>query len=1030
MSKDDSSVESSNAPDSFEEDYEPRGHIFHDLMPFKVREILLVSSLYDAFVLEEEGLIPELVIGEYAHLHLNSPPRVTRFSSGKKALTEVTKRPYDLIITMSKNIGMNPFDFGKRIKEAYPSLPVILLATDDSDLHHSQQKDYEKGIDKVFFWSGDSSLFLAIVKYIEDKVNVPYDTVNGNVRVLIMVEDSVRYYSMFLPIIYTEIVGQTQHLFAEELNEIQGLLRMKGRPKILLAETFEEGMKLYELYSKYVLGIISDVNFKRRGNTDPDAGYKFIRLIKKKAKYLPILLQSSKPENRERAESIGVYFLHKHSPTLLQDFRHFLLNHLGFGDFVFLLPNDENDDEDDLEKEVDEPSEIKDWLHDSTIEIGRASNIREFEEMLKKVPFASIKFHTTRNHFSNWLMARGELKLAMKLRPWKTSDFTDSDEIRKYLITVFNRSRRKKHLGVISDFFQQRFEFDSSFTRLGGGSLGGKGRGIAFMRALLKRYNLQRKYNDINIIVPSSVVIGTEEFDRFIMDNELHGFMEKKDIDDCEIAQTFLGGSVPDIMKDKLRRLLYYFRTPLAVRSSSLLEDSQNYPFAGIYSTYILPNNHEDEEVRLKQLCQAIKMVYASVFFKDARAYIEATTPTREEEKMAVIIQELVGKDYGGRFYPTFSGVAQSYNFYPVSHQSHEDGIVGVATGLGKTVVGGEKVLRFSPQYPSIIPEFSTAPLILQNSQRKLYVLDTTQKDLELSEKDDATLKKLDVVDIEEDGSLEFIASTYDNNDGVIRDSIYYEGPRLITFAGILKYGAFPLAPLLHDVLNIGQKGMGCPVEIEFAVDLPKEDGKPPIFALLQIRPLAPSYDSCEVVYDENMCQEDVFIYSNKALGNGIIDTIRDIVYVHPGAFDSSKTIEIAREVGTINRELVASSSPYLLIGAGRWGTQDRWLGIPVSWNQISGVKIMVETALEKFNIEPSQGTHFFQNIISRKIGYITMPLNSEDCFIDWKWLGDRKPHKEMGFVRHVRLPSPLTIKLDGRCGKALITKPERGENG
>ena len=1047
MSKDDSRVESSKELDTFEEDYEPRGHIFHDLMSFKVREILLVSSLYDAFVLEEEGLIPELVIGEYAHLHLSSPPRVTRVSSGKKALTDVTKRPYDLIITMSKNIGMDPFDFGKRMKESYPELPVILLATDTSDLHRTPQNDYEKGIDKVFFWNGDSSLFLAIIKYIEDRVNVRYDTVNGNVRVLIMVEDSVRYYSMFLPIIYTEIMGQTQRLISEELNEMQGLQRMRGRPKILLAETFEEGMVLYNLYRKYVLGIISDVRFKRDGKMDSKAGYKFIRLIKKETKHLPVLLQSSTPENREKAESVGAYFLHKHSPSLLQDFRYFLENHLGFGDFIFVLPKEETtgvaggrksdkirkgDDERELAggSGVDEPMEMKDLLYDSTVEIGRAPDMREFEQMLRELPFESIKFHAKRNHFSNWLMARGEFKLAMKLRPRKVSDFTDPDEIRKYLIKVFNQRRRKKHLAVISDFPQQTFEFESSFTRLGTGSLGGKGRGIAFMRVLLARYNLQKKYKSVRIAVPSSVVICTDEFDSFISDNDLHEFTKTDDMDDHEIAQAFLRGSISEKLKDNLRRLLQHFRSPLAVRSSSLLEDSQNHPFAGIYSTYLLPNNHEDDEVRLRQLCQAIKLVYASVFFKEPRSYIEATSSTIEEEKMAIIIQELVGEERGGRFYPDFSGVAQSYNFYPVSHQTHEDGIASVAVGLGKTVVGGEKVLRFSPPHPSIIPEFSTASLVVKNSQSKLYVLNTVEKDFELSEKDDTTLKKLDITEIKDDSSLESLASTYDQNDGVIRDSIYHEGPRLITFAGILKYDAFPLAALLQDILKMGQNGMGGAMEIEFAVNLAHENGEKSTFAVLQIRSLGSSYDRCEIVWDKNMPNEDVFLHSIRTLGNGVIDTVQDIVYVPPKIFDSSKTTEIATEVGKMNQELVASSSPYLLMGPGRWGTQDRWLGIPVTWDQISGARVMVEIALEEFNIEPSQGTHFFQNIITRKIGYITMSLSSKDSFIDWKWLGRWKPRKEMGFVRHVRLPSPLTIKLDGRCGRALITKPERSENG
>jgi len=1012
MKRGSSRFEFSKIKNISEEDYEFHSQIFHTLMPLKVREILLVSSLYDAFIIEEEGLISEMVIGEYRQLHLSSPPRVTRVSSGEEALSKVKERPYDLVITMSKNIGMDPFDFGKNIKNACPDLPVVLLATDTADINLVQQKDAERGVDKAFFWNGDPSLFLAIVKYVEDSSNARYDTVNGNVQVLIMLEDSIQYYSLFLPIIYTEIVQQTQHSLSEDLNEMQRLLRRRARPKILLAETFEDGMKLYEEYKDYVLGIISDVSLKHNGKTDPDAGHKFISLIKKEASYIPIMLQSSDPENRMKAENIGAYFLDKNSPTLLQDFHHFLMKHLGFGDFVFLLPKKQDVTED--------------AVHISTTEIAHASNMLEFEQSLQKVPLGSIKFHADRNDFSKWLMARGEFKLAMKLRPQKVSDFNNIDEIRKHLTKVFNETRREKQLGVVTDFSEQKFEFDSSFTRFGGVSLGGKGRGIAFMRSLLARYNLEKKYKNINITVPSTVVIGTEEFDRFISENNLNKIMDKEEITDNEIVKIFLNSKLSKELKANLSRLLQQFKSPIAVRSSSLLEDSQNHPFAGIYSTYMLPNNHEDDGVRLKQLCQAIKLIYASVFFKDAKVYIEATSSKTEEEKMAIVIQELVGKDYGGRFYPNFSGVAQSYNFYPVSHQTFEDGITSVAAGLGTAIVGGENVLRFSPRHPNIIPDFSTPELILENSQRKLYVLNTAKKDFRLSEKEDTTLEKLDIDDIKDDGTLEFITSTYDRDDGTIRDSMDYEGPHLVTFAGILKYDVFPLTALIQDILDIGKNGMGCPIEIEFAVTFADDGKNPPTFAVLQIRPLVVSHEHCEIAWNENDAnRENVFIHSDKALGNGVIDTIQDIVYVSPESFDASKTIEIADEIGILNKKLVESSSPYILIGPGRWGTQDRWLGVPVRWSQISGARVMVETALENFNIKPSQGTHFFQNIISREIGYINITLNPNESFIDWDWLNNQRSKKELKFVKHIRFPTPLVIKLDGRCSRALIMKPE-----
>jgi response regulator RpfG family c-di-GMP phosphodiesterase len=1001
----------------FEENYDLRRQIYHTLMPFKVREILLVSSLYDSFIIEEEGLISELIIGEYQHLLLSQPPRITRVSSGEKALTKLKNHKYDLVITMSKNIGMDPFNFGKKIKNLHPDIPVVLLAIDSADINIIEQKNNERSIDKSFFWTGNPTLFLAIIKYVEDTMNARCDTINGNVRVIIMIEDSIRHCSMILPLILAEVVKQTQRILSEDLNEMQRLLTRRARPKILLAETFEEGMALYAQYKEYVLGIISDVSFKHNDKTDPNAGYEFIQHIKKENRHLPTLVQSSLPENRARSESIGAYFLDKNSLNLVEEFRHFLLNHLGFGDFVFLLPKDE--------KYVDKNANLETILHIQTTEIARASGMKEFEQILQNIPLESLRFHADRNNFSNWLMARGEFKLAMELRSRKPSDFTDLNEARKYLINMFNERRREKQRGVITDFPHQTFEFPSSFTRLRGDSLGGKGRGIAFMKALLAVSNLEEKYKNIKITIPNAVVIGTLEFDRFISDNNLIRAIDKEGVTDGEIAQTFLKGKICDELKEDLSKLLQHFKTPLAVRSSSLLEDSQNHPFAGLYSTYMLPNNHEDDEVRLKQLCQAIKLVYSSVFFKDAKVYIESTAAKSEEEKMSIVVQEIVGKEYGRRFYPTFSGVAQSYNFYPVSHQTSEDGIASVAVGLGKSVVGGEKVLRFSPKYPGIIPEFSTPSDVLENSQRELYVLNTAKKNFNLLEKEDATLKKIKIDSIRKDGTLNFIASHYDRNDGVIRTGLSDETSALITFAGILKYDAFPLASILKDILDIGKKGMGCAVEVEFAVTLDEENKKPPTFALLQIRPFVISHEFSEITWDEDIKSENIFICSDKALGNGVVDTIRDIVYIPPEIFDSSKTIEIADEVGEINKKLVKKSLPYVLIGPGRWGTQDRWIGMPVRWRQISGVKVLVETALEDFNIKPSQGTHFFQNIISRGIGYINIPLESEGCSVDWKWLKKQKIKKQLNFVKHVHLPAPLTIKLDGRSGRALIMKPK-----
>ena len=1014
MNDEDACLDFPRIKNANDEEFELVFQAFHNLMPFKVRDILLVSSLYDAFIVEEEGLISEMVIWEYRHLLLSSPPRVTHVTSGKEALSKVKKKKYDLVITMSKNIGMDPYAFGRSIKKECPDIPVILLATDAADLHFCQEHINEIGIDKAFFWHGDTSLFLAIIKSIEDKINAQYDTINGNVQLIIVTEDSIRHYSMLLPVIYSEIVKQAQRSISDDLNEMQRLLRRKARPKILLAHNYEEGIELYKKYKNNILGIISDVKFPRNGKLNPQAGHDFISYIKKRNPFIPTLLQSTDPENRERAEEIGAFFIHKNSPTLMQEFNHFLLKHLGFGDFVFYLP-----------KKKHKKGESDKSHHIGLEEIARASNLKEFEKALQKIPLESIRYHTDRNDLSNWLMARCEFKLALKLRPQKVSDFQTLNEMRKYLVNVFNESRNEKQLGVMTDFSQQKFEFDSSYTKIGSESLGGKGRGIAFIRTLLARYGFDQKYPDVKLTVPSTVAIGTDEFDKFITNNKLQKFL-KNDIDfsDSDIAKKFIKGNLSDDLKKKLRVILKNMKKPIVVRSSSLLEDSQNYPFAGMYSTYMLPNNHKDENVRLKQLCQAIKLVFSSVFYKDAKSYFESTSAKIEEEKMAVIIQELIGDDHNGRFYPTFSGVAQSYNYYPISHQKREEGVVSLAVGLGYSVVGGEKVLRFSPKHPDIITDFSNTESILKNSQKELYVLNINKSKIGLSEKEETTLEKINISDIANDGTLEHVVSTYDKNDGMIRDGFSENGPLVITFAGILKYNVFPLASILIDIIDAGQKSMGSPVEIEFAVNFDSENKKPPIFAIIQIRPIIISQEISQINWDEkNIDKNKILIESNKALGNGAINDVMDIIYVAPLTFDSSKTVEIAKEIGIINKTL--KETPYVLIGPGRWGTKDRWLGIPVNWNEISNVKAMVETAFEDYNIKPSQGTHFFQNIISRGIGYINIDLNKKESWIDWNWLKEQKAKNQLNFVKHIKLQKPLLIRLDGRNGKALILKPE-----
>ena len=973
----------------------------HNLMPFKIREILLVSSLYDAFIIEEEGLISEMVVGEYQDLLLSSPPRVTRVSSGKKALEKIKSGTYDLVITMSKNIGMDPFSFGRKMKKTSAGIPVIILATDSADLHICQDRIHEKGIDRAFFWNGDTRLFLAIVKYVEDKINVNYDIITGNVRSIIVLEDSIRYYSMFLPIIYTEIVKQIQRCLSEDLNEMQRLLRRKARPKILLATRYEKGIELYEKYKENILGIISDVKFYKNGKLDKNAGHDFIEFVKNDNENLPTLLQSSDPNNRKRAEKINSFFIYKNSSTLLQDFDDFLMNRLGFGDFIFLKPVDGKEE---------------------TIEIARASNMEEFEKIMQKIPGESIRYHADRNDFSNWLMARGEFNLASLLRPKKANDFIDLDENRKYLIEIFKETRRKKQLKSVTDFSQQTFEFDNSFTKISGDSLGGKARGIAFIRSLIEMYNLNKKYNDLHIVVPRTGVIGTEEFDNFLKQNKIWEKLQHlSEFSDTEISDIFLRGKHSEELIKKLKTILMKFKKPLAVRSSSLLEDSQHHPFAGIYSTYLIPNNCKTLSERVDQLSRAIKLVYASVFYNQAGEYIKSTSSKIEEEKMAIIIQEVVGKNHNGRYYPTFSGVAQSYNYYPSPHQKRGDGIVHLAVGLGHSVVGGEKTFRLCPKYPNV-SEMDTPKSAFENTQNRLYVLDVNTSKANLSEIDTENLKKIKISDILNDGELEYIASRYDMNDDKIVDEFSKKGPQLITFSNLIKYGSYPFPELFQDLLRIGKYGMGSHVEFEFAVDM---NTTPPTFALLQLRPLVINKETSRVKWSqEEEKSENVLMLSNNSLGNGVIDDIYDVVFVKKDEFSSLKTFEIAKEIEKINRILVQGGRRYVLIGPGRWGTQDRFLGIPVNWSQISNIKVLIEVSLKNFNIRPTQGTHFLQNLISRDIGYASVSLSEKD-FVDWNFLNSKDAEHDLTFVKHIRLNHPLTIKLDGKRGRTLISKDQ-----
>jgi CheY-like chemotaxis protein len=960
-------------------------HEFFDLMKFKVTRILLVSSLYDAFTLEEDGLLTNQISGQYSEFELSTPPQIIRVSSGEEALEELKWRSYDLVITMARLIDMDPFEFSTRAKSIQSDTPLILLLTERGDVATFHRPGESQDIDKVFYWSGDSNLFLAIIKYVEDQINAKNDTKAGLVSVILVIEDSPRYYSMFLPIILREVMEQTSSLIAAGLNEHEKLFRKKARPKIILAENHEEAMQKYQKFKGNIIGVITDVSYDREGVRDIEAGFHFIEEIDSS---IPVLVQSSHEEHREGAEALGIPFLNKGSDTLLYDLRNFFRDYLGFGDFVFRLPGGE--------------------------EVGRASDMREFIKIVRNVSVDSLRLHGSANQFSNWLRARGEFPLAIKLRAKEVGDFKDAEDMRQFLIDAFWESRKMRQQGVITDFSRQTFEFEGSYTRLGKGSLGGKGRGLAFLGALLNRSNVQFQISGVKGTIPDTLVIGTDEFDTFMDNNALHDLV-KGGYSDEEIKTRFLEADLAPEILDALRTFLEHVRWPLAVRSSSMLEDSQNQPFAGIYATYILPNNCEDEALRLEQLCQAVKVVYASTFSRAAQSYIQSTVHFAEEEKMAVVIQKLVGRAFGDRFYPLFSGVAQSYNFYPVNPLKREEGIVSLALGLGNTVVEGEQVLSFSPKHPNVIPGFTTPEEAMKNSQQTFYALNLDQSCFDLTVGENVTLVKLNIEAAEKDGNMDDLASTYDANDNRLRDGISAAGPRGITFAGVLKYNMIPLVSIIEELMRIGQNGMGRPVEIEFAVSK-DQTGRPEVH-VLQIRPLVTMREHREVHISE-ADKDTAILFTDRALGNGILKDVTDIIFVPPQLFDALKTVEIAREIGDINKTL---DRPYILIGPGRWGTRDRWLGIPVEWDQISHARAIVEAALEDFRIDPSHGTHFFHNITSLGIMYLTVPYGKKSAFINWEMLNSIEPVSEKRYVRHLRIP-PVNVKVDGRNGYGVIS--------
>jgi CheY-like chemotaxis protein len=977
-------------------DAEERFEGFENLMPFRVQNILLVSSLYDSFILREDGRLNELLIDESLELNLRQIPGITHVSSSAEALELAKSNPqFNLIVTNLTVGDMSAADLARKVREAGLDVPVVVLGYDYREIKNFVARNPVTDIDRVFLWQGTARILIAIVKYVEDKRNVLHDTRAMGVPVLLVVEDNIRYYSSFLPVIYTELIKQSRRVIQEGLNVAHKLVRMQARPKILLASNFEDAAQLVQQYRDYIFGIVSDVEFPWEGKLSPEAGFELARMVRSLTPDVPVVLQTSRTEFRPRAHAEGYSFLRKRSPTLLKDLRRILTDQFGFGDFVFRLPDQH--------------------------EVGRARDLNELEETLQTLPADSLMYHAQRNHFSHWLMARTEFALAAKLRPRKVSDFNGPEHLRRDLIESINDYRREQNEVLIGDFKADTFKpSQSGFLRIGSGSLGGKARGLAFVRHLLRTRRIARRFPGVRISVPPAVVIATDLFDQFLAENNLGDFALHCD-DDTEIQQRFLDAALPVPLQDNLKAFLEEVRYPLAVRSSSLLEDSQYQPFTGVYETFMLGNQQGSLQARFDELSEAIKRVYASTFSQHAKAYVRATPYRLEEEKMAVILQQVVGTLHGQRFYPDFSGVVRSHNFYPVPPMTYADGIAAVALGLGRTVVDGGKCINFCPRYPRNLLQFSSVEDILANTQTEFCALELDGVPHGGGEGHLHEMRfGLDAA--EADGTLDAVGSTYSADNHAVYDGLSRPGARIVTFAPMLKHGIFPLAPILEVLVRAGEDALGNPVEIEFAVSLPRRD-EPADFGFLQIRPLTLARDHQDLAIGE-VDPDQLVCRSTQVLGNGRIENIHDAIVVDSQRFERSRSQEVARAVAQFNAGLSAENRPYLLIGVGRWGSNDPWLGIPVEWDEISGARVIVEAGFRDFRVTPSQGSHFFQNLTAFQVGYITVNPDAGEGTIDWQWLAEQPALEEEGCVRHLQFAQPLRIVMNSKVSQGVIYKP------
>ncbi|MBN1822352.1 MAG: pyruvate, phosphate dikinase [Prolixibacteraceae bacterium] len=969
--------------------------IFQELMPTKVKEVLLVATLYDSYSIVREGQFSDKIRGEYLQLNLYAAPRFTSVNSQEEALLILEHMDFDIIIIMAGLDKDMPVQIARDIYKERPDIPLLLLVNNNADLRYFQIEGQKLNfVDRVFVWNGNSNVFIAMIKYIEDKKNIARDTQNGNVRVILLIEDSIQYYSRYLPILYTTIMTQTQVLVHDEAeDDLHKILKMRARPKVILVSTYEDAVHIINAYNEYLLCVISDVKFEKDGKDDDDAGVELLKYVKKRVKYpIPIMLQSHDISNAQRAREIKAEFINKNSESLSQDIFHFMFKRLGFGNFVF-----------------------KD---SSGTPVMEASNLKEFQEKFKLIPDSVVEYHSRRNSFSTWLMARGEINMAKQLIPMKFEDFETTQELKERCLNVFEKEKLEKLRGRIINFNPELVSSNRFITRLAKGSLGGKGRGIAFISNFIENIDFQKILPGINIRIPATAIIGALEYDKFLEINNL--FEDVHNHQDFELIKNlFLQGELDEELGKNLWTYLENVYKPLAVRSSGLFEDSLLQPFSGVYSTFLIPNNHPDIHERFKHLITAIKLVYASIYTESAQSYFDAVNYKIEEEKMAVVIQEVVGHEYNGKYYPHISGVAQSYNFYPVSYMEPEDGFSVAAVGLGIYVVGGESAYRFCPKYPAINP--TDVKDQIRDSQKFFYSLDMQQNNFDLAiEGEDAAIKKISIREAEKDGTIENSVSTYDmENDALIPGC--YSGPKVVDFANILKYNTMPLSDTLQVLLKLFRDAMGSPVEIEYAIDMEPGEKGWPTFYLLQIKPLIRIEDHANIDIDA-ASHENLLMYAERGMGNGQVKEITDVIFVDPDTFDRIKTKEIAYDINYFNKQMEEEGREYILLGPGRWGSRDHFTGIPVLWAHISKARIIIEMGLKDFPLDGSLGSHFFHNVTSMNVGYFSVPYNARNAAVDIEILCKQEVIKETEFIKHVRFKEPLTILMNGRQRKGLIT--------